>query len=73
MYLFGVRFLGMTKEFRANRIVVEVDDRLLAAVDDEAAARSTNIRKVSRTEVMRELIAQHLADPRDSKKVGVTR
>lgn len=63
----------MTKEFRANRIVVEVDDRLLAAVDDEAAARSTNIRKVSRTEVMRELIAQHLADPRDSKKVGVTR
>ena len=68
----GARLPWMKKDFRAHRIVVEVDDRLLAAVDDAAAARSTNVRRVTRTDVMRELIALHLAGDR-ARKASVSR
>ena len=56
--------------FRANRIVVELDNDLLAAVDNAAAARSSSVRKVTRTEVMRELIAENLLHA-DVRKAGV--
>lgn len=68
----GARLPWMKKDFRAHRIVVEVDDRLLAAVDDAAAAQSSNVRRVTRTDVMRELIAQHLAGD-NARKAGARR
>ena len=60
----------MDTGFRAHRIVVEVDATLLAALNEAAAARSSNVKKVTRTEVLRELIADHLLAP-DDRKAGV--
>ena len=61
----------MDKNFRANRVVVEIDDVLLAAIDAEAKARAAGIRRPSRSEVLREMIADHLLANRCSKKTGV--
>ncbi len=50
----------MASSFRANRIVVEVDDELLAALEAEVEARSSIVRQATRSEVLREIIAEHL-------------
>ena len=60
----------MATSYRANRIVVEVDDELLAALDAEAAARSSNLRRSTRSEVLREMITEHLMG--DARKAGTT-
>lgn len=59
----------MSRDFRANRIVVELDDVLLTALNEAAAERSAGIRRASRSEIIRELILEHLV-MRDARKTG---
>ena len=60
----------MSQAFRANRIVVELDDVLLAALNNAARERSAGIRRPSRSEVLRELILEHLVTEGDARKAG---
>lgn len=49
---------------------MEIDDGLLAAIDAEVERRSAGIRRATRADVLRELIAEHLVQP-EGKKVSV--
>lgn len=50
----------MVPAYRSANIIVGLDPALREAVKAEAKARSTSVRRVTMSEVIRELIASHL-------------
>lgn len=48
-------------EYRAKKIMVEIDQATWTALRTEAEARSNNLRRSSVTEVVREAIANYLS------------
>ena len=60
-FLRNTKIIGMRPEYRAKTLVVEIDQSSYAALRAEAQARSTT-RRVTLADIVRDVIAEHLAD-----------